>query len=129
VGGKYPDMWHLRHMDDPRVMTPNSIMPNYAWMLRNRTDFQGLSRRMKVLAQTGVPYTPEQISNASSLAQAQAKKISDNLVSQGGPRNLEDKEVVALIAYLQRLGKPAAAPAATPAPAAAAPVASAAVAK
>jgi cytochrome c oxidase cbb3-type subunit I/II len=105
-------------------------MPSYAWMLRNRTDYQGLSRRMKVLAQTGVPYTTEQIGNAASLAQAQAKKISDNLVSQGGPRNLEDKEVVALIAYLQRLGKAAAAPAPAPeapaaAPAAAAPAAAA----
>ncbi len=104
-GGKYPDMWHLRHMDDPRVMTPRSIMPAYPWMLRARTDFQGLPKRLKVLKQTGVPYTPEQIQNAPALAQAQAKKIADNLFAQGGPKALEDREVVALIAYLQRLGK------------------------
>jgi cytochrome c oxidase cbb3-type subunit I/II len=104
VGGKYPDMWHLRHMDDPRVMTPKSTMPSYTWMLRDRTDFAGLSRRLAVLRQTGVPYTPEQVQNAAGLAQAQAKQIADRLFAQGGPKNMEDKEVVALIAYLQRLG-------------------------
>lgn len=105
LGGKYPDMWHLRHMDDPRVMTPRSIMPAYPWMLRARTDFQGLPKRLQVLKRTGVPYTPEQVQNAPALAQAQAKKIADNLFAQGGPKAMEDKEVVALIAYLQRLGK------------------------
>ncbi|MFN8010922.1 MAG: cytochrome-c oxidase, cbb3-type subunit I [Holophagaceae bacterium] len=108
VGGKYPDMWHLRHMDDPRVMTPKSTMPSYTWMLRDRTDFAGLPRRLAVLRQTGVPYTPEQVQNASSLAQAQAKALAEKLFAQGGPKNMEDKEVVALIAYLQRLGKGAA---------------------
>jgi cytochrome c oxidase cbb3-type subunit I/II len=108
VGGKYPDMWHLRHMDDPRLMTPNSTMPAYPWMLRNRTDFDGLPRRLAVLRQTGVPYTPDQVQGAAALAREQARKVSETLASQGGPRNLEDKEVVALIAYLQRLGKGAA---------------------
>ena len=117
VGGKYPDMWHLRHMDDPRIMTPKSIMPAYAWMLRDRTDFSSLRRKLTVLKQTGVPYTPEQIQNASRDAQVQAKKIAENLAAQGGPKGLEDREIVALIAYLQKLGKGAPAPA-VPAPAA-----------
>ena len=118
LGGKYPDMWHLRHMDDPRAMTPNSIMPAYPWMLRDRTDFGSLKRKLEVLRQVGVPYTDAQIANASADARAQAKKIADALVAQGGPRNMEDREVVALIAYLQKLGKAAAVPApAAPAPA------------
>ena len=111
-------MWHLRHMDDPRAMTPNSIMPAYPWMLRDRTDFGSLKRKLEVLHQVGVPYTDAQIANASADARAQAKKIADALVAQGGPRNMEDREVVALIAYLQKLGKAAAVPApAAPAPA------------
>ncbi|HJW33890.1 MAG TPA: cytochrome-c oxidase, cbb3-type subunit I [Holophagaceae bacterium] len=124
LGGKYPDMWHFRHMDDPRVMTPGSIMPAYTWMLRDKTEFMPLRKKLAVLKTTGVPYTADQIQNAEQDARAQAKKIADGLVAQGGPRNMEDREIVALIAYLQKLGKaapvaPASAPAAPPVPAAA----------
>jgi cytochrome c oxidase cbb3-type subunit I/II len=121
VGGKYPDMWHLRHMDDPRIMTPNSIMPAYAWLLRDRTDFGSLQRKLTVLNRTGVAYAPEQIQNASQDARTQARKIAENLRTQGGPQGLEEREIVALIAYLQKLGKGAPAPATPPPPAPAAP--------
>ncbi|MBI3131439.1 MAG: cytochrome-c oxidase, cbb3-type subunit I [Acidobacteria bacterium] len=128
LGGKYPDMWHFRHMDDPRVMTPGSIMPAYTWMLRDKTEFMPLRKKLAVLKTAGVPYTADQIQNAEQDARAQAKKIADGLVAQGGPRNMEDREIVAMIAYLQKLGK--AAPVAAPAPAvpAAAPTAPAAAA-
>ena len=114
LGGKYPDMWHFRHMDDPRVMTPGSIMPAYTWMLRDKTEFTPLRKKLAVLKTVGVPYTADQIQNAEQDARAQAKKIADALVAQGGPRNMEDREIVAMIAYLQKLGK--AAPVAAPAP-------------
>jgi cytochrome c oxidase cbb3-type subunit I/II len=106
LGGKYPDMWHLRHMDDPRSMTPNSIMPSYTWMLSDKTDFATLAKKVNVMKKLGVPYTQDQVWHAEELARAQAKQIADNLVAQGGPKGLEDREVVALIAYLQKLGKP-----------------------
>jgi len=124
LGGKYPDMWHFRHMDDPRVMTPGSIMPVYTWLLRDKTEFLTLRRKLAVLKTVGVPYTAEQIQNAEQDAKAQAKKIADGLVAQGGPRNMEDREIVAMIAYLQKLGKlPVPAPAAAPAAPAGAPAA------
>ncbi len=125
LGGKYPDMWHFRHMDDPRVMTPGSIMPAYTWMLRDKTEFTILRKKLAVLKTVGVPYTADQIQNAEQDAKAQAKKIADALVAQGGPRNMEDREIVAMIAYLQKLGKAAPAAPAAAAPAVA-PVAAAA---
>lgn len=105
VGGKYPDLWHFRHMEDPRSVTPKSIMPNYGWLAEKTTDYLGLRRRISVLRYLGVPYTDEQASEADRLAEAQAKGIADGLAAQGAPAGLERKEIVALIAYLQSLGK------------------------
>ncbi|MBX2987210.1 MAG: cytochrome-c oxidase, cbb3-type subunit I [Bdellovibrionaceae bacterium] len=105
VGGKYPDLWHLRHMVDPRSVTPKSIMPTYGWLTQKNTDFLGLRRRVSVLKSLGVPYSDEQVSEADRLAEQQAKTIADGLVTQGAPAGLEKKEMVALIAYLQALGK------------------------
>ncbi len=105
LGGKYPDMWHLRHMLDPRSVTPKSLMPNYPWLAKDRTDFSGLSRRMSVLAKLGVPYTADAIARAESDAREQARLIATGLENEGGPKALEDKEITALIAYLQKLGK------------------------
>ncbi len=105
VGGKYPDLWHYRHMVNPREITPNSIMPGYHWLTKNKTDFEVLKRKLSVMKTLGVPYTDHEIDSASAAARAEAKNISDNLVKDGAPPGLEDKQIVALIAYLQRLGK------------------------
>ncbi|MEO8450327.1 MAG: cytochrome-c oxidase, cbb3-type subunit II [Gemmatimonadota bacterium] len=103
-GGKYPDLWHIRHMEDPRSITAQSIMPKYGWLLKNTIDFASIQRRVDVMAMLGVPYG-DAINRAPAMARAQAREIAEGVASQGGPKGLEDKEIVALVAYLQRLGK------------------------
>lgn len=105
VGGKYPDMWHFRHMLDPRSVTPNSIMPAYPWLFEKKTDFASLKRKFEVMKSLGVPYTDDQVENAEASAREEAKRIAENLGSDTGVKDLESKEIIALIAYLQRLGK------------------------
>ena len=104
VGNKYPDLWHVRHMDDPRAITPGSIMPAYPWMLSNPLDFDSIPVVMRAHQIIGVPYTDDEISGGIASATEQAMAIAAEVVVQGGPENLEDKQIVALIAYLQRLG-------------------------
>jgi cytochrome c oxidase cbb3-type subunit I/II len=110
-GGKYPDLWHVRHMRQPRDIEPKSIMPSYPWMLTNPIDFGGIQRRVDVMAMLGVPYG-EALNSAPAMARAQADSIGAAIVASGGPTGLADKEIVALVAYLQRLGRDVSAPAA-----------------
>lgn len=104
VGGKYPDLWHVRHMDDPRSTSPNSIMPRYEHLLVNRLDLARLPAHLRGQRRIGIPYTEDQIANAAALAQVQADSIAAGVVRQGGPERLETRQIVALVAYLQRLG-------------------------
>ena len=104
VGGKYPDLWHVRHMDDPRAITPGSIMPAYPWMLSTQLDLESIPRVMRAHRTLGVPYTEADIEDAIEAATEQAAAIAEGVVTQGGPEGLEDKQIVALVAYLQRLG-------------------------
>ena len=104
VGGKYPDMWHYRHFWDPREVTAGSIMPRYTWLFNNKTDYSTLEKKMEVMKTLGVPYSPEEIKNAVVNAQAQAESIKTTLVAAGVSEKIGDKEVVALIAYMQRIG-------------------------
>ena len=105
VGGKYPDLWHYRHLQDPRSTSPNSIMPSYSWLLTNKLDMSDLQGSLRALRKLGEPYTEEEIFDAKKLAKAQAQKVAGNIKEQGGINGLQDKEVVALIAYLQSLGQ------------------------
>ena len=105
VGGKYPDMWHFRHMHDPREVTPNSIMPTYTWLAQQKYDGDILSKKLSVMKTLGVPYTDEEIKNAKELANEEAQKIAASLKDSGVGDDVADKEIVALISYLQRLGK------------------------
>jgi cytochrome c oxidase cbb3-type subunit I/II len=105
VGKKYPDFWHFRHMIDPRATTPNSIMPAYPWLERHKIDFVSLRKKLSVMQNLGVPYTDEEVANADIQAEKDAKKVAAELKAQGAPDNLHDKEIVALIAYLQSMGQ------------------------
>lgn len=107
VGKKYPNLWHFRHMLNPRDITPNSIMPNYYWLAENNTDFFVLRKKVSVMKMLGVPYDDNMLANADRLAEDEAKIIADDLEKQGAPKGLERKEIVALIAYLQSLGQKA----------------------
>ena len=102
-GGKYPDLWHVRHFENPRAVTAKSIMPGYSHFLTTDIDFGGIQKRVDVMAMLGVPYG-DAVNRAEQMARDQAKTIAAGIVEQGGPKGLEDKQMVAIIAYMQRLG-------------------------
>jgi cytochrome c oxidase cbb3-type subunit I/II len=104
VGGKYPDAWHYEHMRDPRSTSPGSVMPPYTWLHRQTYDPADIQASLRALKRTGVPYTDEQIAGAPANMAEQAQGIVDRLKGAGVTTE-PDKEIVALIAYLQRLGK------------------------
>lgn len=85
VGGRYSDDWHRAHMYNPRDVVPESIMPAYPWLFANRLDGQDTPAKMRALRTVGVPYTDEQIQNATREVRG-------------------EQEITALIAYLQQLG-------------------------
>jgi cytochrome c oxidase cbb3-type subunit I/II len=103
-GGLKSNLWHLRHFEDPREINPRSIMPAYPHLAVNTLDFEQIQRRVDAMAMLGVPYG-EAIGKAPELARQQAVLIAGDLASSGGRQGLEDKEIVALIAYMQRLGR------------------------
>jgi cytochrome c oxidase cbb3-type subunit I/II len=103
VGGKYPNVWHLRHMEDPRSISVGSNMPSFAWLLTRPLDTATLVRKIAVQRTLGAPYpnwTPEQI---MARVDAQARAIAADLKTAGADV-APDKEIIALIAYLQQLG-------------------------
>jgi cytochrome c oxidase cbb3-type subunit I/II len=104
VGGKYQDDWHFRHMENPRNLNPESIMPAYPWLLAQKLDTTVVTDRMRALRKTGVPYTDEQIQDAPKSMEAQSKKVVVNLAVGSITNAPADREIIALIAYLQRLG-------------------------
>ena len=106
VGGKYPDMWHVRHMINPREITPNSIMPSYPWLAAKKTDYHILRKKLSVMKMLGVPYDDNEVANADIIAEKEAKSIYEELLSQDQSlESLKDSELIALVAYLQSLGK------------------------
>ncbi len=110
IGGKYNDNWHFNHMYDPRLTSPGSIMPSYPWLLSNDLDISDLESKMNAMVTLGVPYTQFEVDKAIFLLKNQALEVEQNLrqdpefVKNYGNSNMQDKEIVALIAYLQRLG-------------------------
>ena len=124
-GGKYNDLWHLRHMQDPASTSPGSIMPAYPWLLTAKLDTSLTQAKLKALRKVGVPYSEDEVRWADANLQAQAGKIAEGLNAQLKSMNAEpiaaDREIIALIAYMQRLGTDIKArPAAAAAPVAAA---------
>ncbi|CAN5489947.1 cytochrome-c oxidase, cbb3-type subunit I [soil metagenome] len=105
IGGKYPNLWHYRHMLDPRSVVQQSIMPTYSWLFDKKTDFSILPKKLSVLKYLGTPYTDANVENAEADARAQAKEIAATLEKDSGISKLEDRQIIALIAYLQKLGK------------------------
>ncbi len=123
LGGKYPDLWHFNHMYDPTSTSPGSIMPAYKWLFENKPmDHTEIETKMRVMAKLGVPYTEEDIQNAHANLKAQAMQIEQNLMNdpdfvksyEASKKDAEangktftpmsDREITAMIAYLQRLG-------------------------
>ena len=119
VGGKYSDNWHLNHMYDPQSTSSGSIMPSYKWLTRNVLDKSQTEAKMRTMVKLGVPYSDEDIANAQQSMTDQGTQIEKNLYNDpdfveayendkksSGTDFVEmrDREIVAMIAYLQRLG-------------------------
>ena len=104
-GGKRDELWLLRHFDDPRSTSPGSVMPNYPDLLTDTIPWDTIQSHVAGMATLGVPYGPQALAHADLLAQAQADKLAAMLEAEGGPSHMADKEVIALIAYIQRLGQ------------------------
>ncbi|MGE5682690.1 MAG: cytochrome-c oxidase, cbb3-type subunit I [Bacillota bacterium] len=102
-GGKYSNVWHYYHMQNPNSMSPGSIMPSYPWLFTQRMDVGSVPSKISALRSIGVPYDKNFESNARNDLFSQADVITKDLVKSGVPAE-GDKEIIALIAYLQRLG-------------------------
>ena len=117
MGNKYSDEWHVRHLNNPREVVPQSVMPHYSWLGRTELRRDDLGRHLAALRKVGVPYTDDMIANASSDTYGQA--APDTPYAEGVTKRYGDAtnvrafdgkpgvltELDALVAYLQILGK------------------------
>jgi cytochrome c oxidase cbb3-type subunit I/II len=122
IGGKYSDNWHLNHFYDPQSTSSGSIMPSYKWLIINELDKDLTETKMEAMLTLGVPYTQEEIDRAQEWMKEQGTQIEENLYNDpdfaktyeadkqyAKDNNLpfvemRDREIVAIISYLQRLG-------------------------
>ncbi len=104
IGGKYPNLWHFKHTEDPRSTSVGSNMPNYPWLYHQSTDIASLKSKLDALTQLGVPYAPRDHATIQREVLEQAQGIVDDL-KKNGAETQPDREIVAVIAYLQKLGK------------------------
>ena len=102
-GGKYGDSWHYNHLMDPRLMSPGSIMPAYDWLITQKLDTTTTGAKIRAMQKLGVPYPAGYDKIANQDLDKQAKGIADNL-AKDHIKVKSNKEIVAIIAYLQRLG-------------------------
>ncbi len=103
IGGKYPNIWHYLHMNDPRSISPGSIMPAYPWLFEQDTDLGSTVAKINAMRKLGVPYPEGYEDQANEDLEKQAETIIEDLKKNG--LNADGKkEIIALIAYLQRLG-------------------------
>jgi cytochrome c oxidase cbb3-type subunit I/II len=109
VGAKYPNLWHYQHLIDPRSTSPGSNMPTYAFMTSAKVDLAKTSDKLHAMKTIGVPYSDAEITAAANDARTQGEAIAKDLRDQGADA-APDSEMVALISYLQHLGKPPVSP-------------------
>jgi cytochrome c oxidase cbb3-type subunit I/II len=102
-GGKYPDSWHYNHMMDPTIMSPGSIMPQYVWLFDTPIDTASVPAKIRAMQTLGVPYSSGYDHLANADLMKQANQIKQNL-KKDKISTQANAEIVALIAYLQRLG-------------------------
>ena len=117
VGGKYSNQWQVQHLRAPRSVVPQSIMPNYPWLLDHDLDYSDVAVRMRALRATGVPYSltqQEYDANVKKFGKDVADQLDinqaqDSLLKQARDKNFDGipsrvTEMEALVAYLQVLG-------------------------
>lgn len=103
IGGKYPNKWHFDHLLDPTITSPGSIMPTYPWLIDQELDNSLLTAKLEAMKTLGVPYTEQEIAGAQAALDKQAQEIAADL-KKNQVNVLPDREIIAMIAYLQRLG-------------------------
>jgi len=103
LGGKYPNIWHYHHMIDPQSMSPGSLMPEYSWLAENDLDISSTPGKIQAMQTLGVPYPAGYDQQANADLAKQAASIADDL-NKNGAGIESNKEMIAMIAYLQRLG-------------------------
>ncbi len=116
VGNKYSNAWHVQHLINPRDVVPESIMPNYPWLMQP-LQYKDVANRMRALKMVGVPYSESQAEYDTNVERF-GKDIADklninnstaNLIAQAQTGNYDGNsnditEMDALVAYLQVLG-------------------------
>ena len=112
-GGKQSHYWHFEHMREPASITKGSIMPGYPHLINSELNMSTLPARVRAAAYLGAPYSEQELSDSIAVAEEQAREIAWQLIQQGGPAEIstastkipiEKTKIIALIAYLQRLG-------------------------
>jgi cytochrome c oxidase cbb3-type subunit I/II len=104
IGGKYPSLWHYTHLMDPRSTSPGSNMPSYGWLQEGTIDAKLAPKKLALMQKLGVPYTNADIDGAEDSQRKQAATIVADL-AKNNVTVAWNSEMVALIAYLQRLGR------------------------
>ena len=101
-GNRYPNLWHYHHMIDPRMITPGSVMPGYAHLATTDVDFSRTGNKLRTMVALGVPYSADTVAHAEADAREQAERVCADLADdvQADP----DSQLIAVIAYLQRIG-------------------------
>ncbi|SMP54479.1 cytochrome c oxidase cbb3-type subunit I/II [Neorhodopirellula lusitana] len=103
-GGKQSSFWHWTHFENPENVSPGSVMPSYGHLLTEDMKYDAIAPHVKAAAYLGAEYTDEELNNTAEVAQKQAEYIAADIVQQGGPAKTYEKQAIALIAYLQRVG-------------------------
>ena len=113
-GGTRSPLWHFRHFDTPQLINDGSIMPSYGWLKNSELDFQSIPGHMKTMQLLGVPYSDQELQLGVELAKQQATDIATKIAIEEGSSDakklqariadLQSKKIVALIAYVDRLG-------------------------
>jgi len=103
-GGKQSSFWHWTHFENPENVSPGSVMPSYDHLLTEDMKYDAIAPHVQAAAYLGAPYTDEELKNTAEVAMKQAERIAAEIVEQGGPAKTYEKQAVALIAYLQRIG-------------------------
>jgi cytochrome c oxidase cbb3-type subunit I/II len=100
---KKSDAWHYNHMDDPQAISTGTIMPSYSFILDHELDTASTPGKIRAMQKLGVPYPEGYDQLANKDLRDQANQIKDNL-AKDGIKTSSNKEIIALIAYMQRLG-------------------------
>ncbi|MEO1614677.1 MAG: cytochrome-c oxidase, cbb3-type subunit I [Planctomycetota bacterium] len=103
-GGRNSSFWHWTHFENPSDVSPGSVMPSYEHLLLDEMNYDEIAPHVRAASYLGAPYSEDDLNETAKVAMKQAEKIAAEIVAQGGPAKAYEKQAVALIAYLQRLG-------------------------